>query len=160
MNEQLDDGSELESRYLLFQIGSELYGTPLLGVREVLEPQEAKPVPNTVPYFAGVINIRGEIIGVIDLRLRLGYAAESRTQMALMIFQTEAGAMAGLVDKVEAVGQIPSSKIEKNPNIKTKAPLKHFIGIGQWNNRLVTLISLNGILVSEEIAAINSVIHE
>lgn len=152
------DSSEDEARYLIFRVGSELYGTPLLGVREVVESQVPKMIPNTVPYFAGVINVRGEIIGVIDLRLRLGAQSSEVMHRALMVFDTPTGPMAALVDQVEAVVPIPQDKIEHSPNIKTKAPLKFLIGIGLWDDRLVTLIDLKQILGTEEIAAVRSAI--
>jgi purine-binding chemotaxis protein CheW len=153
MNQQLEED---QARYILFVIGGELYGTPLLGVREVVETQPIKIIPNTVPYFAGVINVRGEIIGVLDLRLRFGSQASNDPHQALLIFDTVNGAMAGLVDRVEAVVKMGEEQIEHSPNIKTTAPLKYLIGIGRWGERLVTLIDLRQILGHEEIAAVRS----
>jgi len=144
-----------EIRYLLFRLGGELYGTPLLGIREVVEPQEPKPVPNTVPYFSGVINIRGQVVGVLDLRQRFQHDAEKHTGMALMVFDTEAGPLGALVDRVEAVVPIPDSSIEKKPNVRTTVPLEFLLGIGNENGRLVTLVDLNRILGREELRAIH-----
>ena len=137
------DGEQEECRYLLFKLGKELYGTPLLGVREVVEPQEPKPVPNTVGYFLGVINIRGQIVGVIDLRNRFGHKVEKGPENALMVFNTDAGPMAAWVDQVEAVVRLSDDRIDKKPNVKTSVPPEFMLGIAHEGERLVTLVDLN-----------------
>lgn len=148
------DGVVDDIKYLLFRLGGELYGTPLLGVREVVEPQPCKPVPNTAPYFKGVINIRGQIAGLADLRVRFGYEAEANPQQALLLFETETGPMAALVDTVEAVVRIDEKDIETRPNIRVQVPLEFLVGIASFQGRLVTLIDLRRSLGSEDIVAI------
>lgn len=137
---------ENESKYLLFSIGKEVFGVPLMGVREVTEPQKVKPIANTSSHFLGVINIRGEIIGVIDLRIRLSHPAEETPFMAMIIFETAVGPMAALVDKVESVSIIEEKNVDRNPNISSDFPQKYLMGIGKINNELVTLINLNDVL--------------
>lgn len=153
---ELDTEFTEEARYLLFRLGGECYGTPLLGVREVVEPQEPTPVPNTVRHFAGVINIRGEVVGVIDLRARMGHAVTKSTEMALMVFDTPSGPMAGLVDKVEAVAKIPEKDIERKPNVQSRAPIEFLLGIARQKGRLVTLIDLNKTLAVEELRSLGA----
>lgn len=140
------DQENIENKFLLFRLGDELYGTPLLGVREVVEPQAPKPIPNTAKHFSGVINIRGEIVGVIDLRTRFNHKAEERPHMALMVFKTDGGPMAGLVDKVESVINFSEKDIERNPNIGIEVHREALIGIGKHNKRLITLLDLHKIL--------------
>jgi purine-binding chemotaxis protein CheW len=148
---------EEDSRYLLFSVGGEMYGTPLLGVREVVEYQQPKSIPNAVEHFMGVINLRGQIVGVIDLRKRLGHQTEKSAHDALIIFDTVGGPLAALVDKVESVTSIRSDHIEKKPNIRTNIPTQFLIGIAQVEGRLVNIIDLNEILGHEEIRTIHSV---
>lgn len=147
-------GHNDEARYLLFRIAGELYGTPLLGVREVVEPQEPKPIPNTVSFFSGVINLRGQVVGVMDLRKRFGHEATHQAGMALMVFDTESGPIAALVDAIESVTQIPRSNIEAKPAVRTNVPVDYLIGIGKHGGRLVSLIDLNHILGIEELKAV------
>ncbi len=144
--------TEDADRYLLFSVGDELYGTPLLGVREVVEPQTAKPIPNTVKFFTGVINIRGQIVGVIDLRIRFGVAPDEEGGRAMIVFDTENGPIAALVDQVESVVNIPDDLINRRPNLKTEVSTEFLIGIGQYSERLVTLIDLNKTLSAEDLA--------
>ncbi|MHA0111797.1 chemotaxis protein CheW, partial [Klebsiella pneumoniae] len=77
-----------EHRYLLFRLGAELYGTPLLEVREIIEWQACKSIPHVSNYFLGVINLRGQITGVIDLRRRFGIHEENNDTQVLMVFAT------------------------------------------------------------------------
>jgi purine-binding chemotaxis protein CheW len=150
---QFDPSLEAD-RYLIFRLGHELYGTPLLGVREVVENQPAKSVPNTVPHFKGVINIRGQIVGVIDLRMRFDHPAAETPNTALMVFETNSGPMAALVDKVESVVKIEEQYIVRRPNVRSMRSLEFLIGIAQDDGRLVTLVDLNKTLGNEELKAL------
>jgi purine-binding chemotaxis protein CheW len=146
-----------DARFLLFRIGGELYGTPLLGIREVVEPQEPKPIPNTVSFFSGVINLRGQVVGVVDLRKRFGCEAPRCPRMALMVFATESGPLGALVDEIESVARISAQDIESKAVIRTHVPGDYFIGIGNQNGRLVSLIDLNKILGTEELKSTRAI---
>jgi len=145
-NESSVNDENINNKYLLFRLREELYGTPLLGVREVVEPQAPKPIPNTAKHFSGVINIRGEIVGVLDLRTRFNHNAETGVNMALMVFSTDGGPMAGLVDRVESVISLSEKEIERNPNIGIEILREALIGVGKYNKHLITLIDLHKIL--------------
>ena len=143
-----------DARYLLFRVGGQLYGTPLLGIREVVEPQETKPLPNTVSFFSGVINVRGQVIGVVDLRKRFGCEATKHQRMALMVFDTESGSLAALVDEIECVVQIPPAQIEAKPVVRSHVSVDYLLGIGNQDGRLISLIDLNRVLGSEELKSV------
>lgn len=140
-----------ENLFLTFKLGNEVYGTPLLGLREIVEYQKPKPIPNTVDHCLGVINIRGEVVGVIDLRARLNHPTELKPTTAMLVFSNELGSICCIVDRVEAVLEISGSNVEKNPNIKSVLPMQYFLGIGNVKNTLITLIDLHKILNSEEL---------
>lgn len=156
MSERLEDVSD-QDRYLLFVLGQDLYGTPLMGVREVVEYQKAKPIPHTVRAFLGVINIRGEIIGVIDLRTRFQYPAEENRGTAMMVFTTENGTLAAIADRMEGVVRIPREAIEPTPKIESRLPPSYLMGIGRCRDKLVTLIDLPKILEREEVGSLGGV---
>lgn len=145
-----DIDSADESKYLIFRLGSDAYGTPLLGVREVLEAQVPKPIPNTAPYFKGLINVRGQIIGVVDLRVRFDYPSVESETLAYMIFETETGPFAAVVDRVEAVVKIDDVGMQKKPNIRTQIPVEFLLGASTHEGLLVTLIDLNRILSADD----------
>src|ERR1700733_14388086 len=91
-------------KYMLFHLGQEVYGTPLLQVREVIENRPSKAVPNSVAAFEGVINLRGEVIGVIDLRKML--KINPAQSLSILVFESSQGLMGAIVDRCIAVAEI------------------------------------------------------
>jgi purine-binding chemotaxis protein CheW len=151
-----DINQQEQSRYLIFRLGGEFFGTPLLGVREVIEPQKFKPVPNTVAYFLGLINIRGQVIGLTDLRLKLGISTKDIKSSALLVFETEAGPVATIADSVEAVQNLADQEIHKNPAIRSPVSTEYLLGIGKFNGQMVTLIDLNKCFSADDFVQVQS----
>jgi purine-binding chemotaxis protein CheW len=141
-----------EDRFFIFQLGAELCGTPLLGVREVIQAQEVKAVPDTKPFFVGMVNIRGQIIGVIDLRLRYGHAPTKSEHNAFVVFDTRKGTVAAIVDRVDSVSSIASSQIDKSKSVMAGIGPEYLLGVAHVGPRLVTLLDLNKLLGDETIA--------
>lgn len=141
-----DTESASDERYLVFRLGSELYATPLLRVREVVEPFDSKPLPNTPKFFVGVVNIRGEIVGVVDLRLKFGHKVEPSPYMALMVFSTDGGPMAALVDQVDSVINLSPNEIQDRGTLGAALGGENIVGIGKKDKKLITIIDLLNIL--------------
>src|SRR4051812_3721492 len=98
------DGPGVEDRYLIFKVGGEALATPLLSVREIVEPLAYRSVPNPHSYYLGLANLRGQIVGVIDLGLRLGLdPVASDEEGIFLIFDAGGTSMAGFVNRVESV---------------------------------------------------------
>lgn len=152
----MSDNDLEQDRYLLFTLNQETYATPLMGVREVVEMQKSKPIPHTIPSFLGVINIRGEIVGVMDLRLRLGYEVSASPMEAMMVFDTENGSIAAIVDQMEGVVKIQPDLIDRRPSIESRLPLDYLIGVGRLKERLVTIIDMSKVLAKEEVRTLIS----
>lgn len=148
---------ELDShKFLLFKLNEELYATPLLAVKQVVENQNVKTIPNTAPYFLGLINYRGQIMGLVDLKKRFKMPDNVDTKKTFLIFESESGPIAAQVDHVEAVISIDDNKIEKNPNIKSDVPSHYMIGVAQFNDNMVTVIDLNRSFTAEDYVQIHS----
>lgn len=145
-----------ESRYLVFRLGTEIYGTPLLGIRELLQPQKPKAIPNTVSHFKGLINVRGQVIGVVDLRARFDYPTIDSSTVVYLLFETETGPLAAIVDKVEAVIKVDETLLQKKPNIRTQVPVEFLIGATSHNGQLITLIDFNLTLSKEDFIQIRN----
>ena len=147
--------SELEAleatTYLVFSLLGSRYATLLLSVREVVEYKQPKPLPNTNPAFLGVINIRGEIIGVIDLSTRLGGKPVSSQRPSLLVVDTENGAVATLVESVVSVVNIDPKTIDTRSNQNSKG--NSVEGIAQLDSELVTIVDLKSIVGQTKIAA-------
>lgn len=143
-------------RYILFWVGDELYATPLLDVREVVEYIEPKYVPNTLPYFSGVINIRGGIVGVVDLRKKFAQKTDRLKSTALLVCDTQQGVLSAVVDRVDSVVTIGDQELDRNPPVVTKISHHYLIGIAKIKSKLVTVIQLQQALGDDPITKNNS----
>ncbi len=151
----LDTNEEDFHKYVIFRLAEELYGAALLDVREVVERLPIKSVPNTVEAFEGVCNLRGQIIGVVDLRTRFSLQGQAPLRPILLVFESDSGAIAAQVDEIISVAIIPSTDIEVRPNIVSAVPLQYIRGIGKYQERLVTLIDLRQVLSSDELTQLD-----
>lgn len=139
-------------RYLIYKIGEEIYGSPLLTIREVLEYQKPKFMPNMVAYFSGVINVRGAIVGVVDLRSKFG-VQETVKELgtAMLLCDTEKGPIAAVVDAVESVQLIDDSDLDKEPPVQSKLERGYLLGVAKHKGRLITIIDLLQSLSDEKL---------
>ena len=145
-----------DNRYILFYVGNEIYGTPLLDVREVVEYQEPKFMPNMVNHFAGVINIRGSIVGVMDLRKKFNQKTEVNKTTAFLVSDSDQGAIAAVVDRVDSVQSISSDLIDAKPPVMTNVNHEYLIGIAKIKDQLVTLIQLHSLLSEEKLIQVSA----
>jgi purine-binding chemotaxis protein CheW len=132
-------------KYIIFLLGSELYGAPLLEVREVIENKITKPIPDAVPAFEGILNLRGEVIGVLDLRKLLKITPKQ--SLSILVFDSPKGAMGAIVDRCLSVAEIADKDIEKLGGVsQASGGGNYFIGVGKSDTGLITLINLPAIV--------------
>ena len=147
-------------RYLIFRLGKKNYATPLLSTREVIEPAVCTVVPNTVPYFKGIANIRGEIIGLLDLKQKFSIESDgssssnSSNKSAIVIFESSIGTLGIEIDEVIGVRAINSNQIEKNTYVKSLIPHEYLIGIAKNNSELTFVLDLKKILDEDDLVSI------
>jgi purine-binding chemotaxis protein CheW len=142
--EDFNDNSSAD-KFLVYQLGAEYFATALIEIRGVVEFHAAKPIPHTVPYYKGVINIRGEIIGVIDLRERLGLHGTD-TPACQLIFESEAGPLAASVDKVISVSVLSEADIDRKASTEaSEGERPYFQGVAKLDGKILTLVSLRQI---------------
>jgi purine-binding chemotaxis protein CheW len=144
---------DTEHRYLVFRIGEEQFACPLLSVREVLEYQKPKHMPNMVSYFPGVINVRGRIVGVVDLRTKFGAPSCVERRTAMLLCDTEQGAIAAVVDIVESVRQIKPESIDRDTTLISKIDSRYLSGVARLENALVTVVDLHQSLLEDQMKA-------
>lgn len=159
MNDLIKD-SELEEeidKFLLYRLNGESYATPLKKVREIVEPLKVKAIPHAKNYFLGVINLRGQIIGLIDLSKRFAIdALEDNPESALIVFDTDVGPLAAKVDKIESVVTIMEEEINRNPNVPSNIPQNYLIGIARKNEDLISLVDLNKVLTEDDLIEVQN----
>ena len=149
--DRVDEGRE---KYLLFMLGGEYYGVPLLTVKEVIRLRGVKQVPYMHRHFIGVINLRGQIVGVSDLRLRYGKPQCDPEESRVLIVKVERDGVSGLlgavVDDLYSVTELGKAEIDRPTNLEVSVASQYFIGVAKLPDRLVTLIDLAGSLSDEE----------
>jgi purine-binding chemotaxis protein CheW len=139
-------------KFLIFQMGEELFGTSLVEVRQVIEFHQAKPIPHMPNYFKGVINIRGEIIGVVDLRERLGLKI-GQSGLSQLVFDTDSGPLAAIVDRVQSVTVIDDASIDRRTASAQTADRAYFLGVAKVGDRIVTIVNLRRLFTGTQMAA-------
>lgn len=148
-----DDAGE-NGRYLIFSLGGELYASPLVLIKEVIKLAEINPVPYMVAHFRGVINLRGQIVGVVDLRQKFQVKSHDTNKGLILIVEHDGLAIGAIVDDVNAVASFEAQSIDRNPALQTKIPLAFMKGIGKHGDRLVNIIDIAGSLTSEEYSTV------
>lgn len=131
-----------QHKYLIFRVGTQYYGSPLEEITEVVEPFEVTPSPNSPKEFLGMINLRGEIISVIDLRVLLSQKQERNPKMLMIIVATDHGKTAILVDELVEVHDFIAADIDSNPNLKTSIPKDSLIAVGKYRQKVVYMVRL------------------
>ena len=149
------DGEESRHQYFIFKLGGQTYGTPLMHVREITKELPCRPVPNTVRSFVGISNLRGQVVGVIDLKERFGLAGSRVSRQCLMIFDTDAGVIAAQVDDVTGVKTITPDKMDRQPSIVRNLPAEYVIGVTEVEGELIELVALEKVLAAAELAALS-----
>jgi purine-binding chemotaxis protein CheW len=142
--------------FLLFRVNGELYGTPLSGVREVVPFQKPRPVPNTKKHYLGIINLRGEIAGVVDMRLWFqdnSPSVDKSSPKALIVFESAVGLMAIAADAIETICQLESKEIEYAKSIPSSFSAGGMIGLGRLKQGLATLLDVRALCSHVDVAA-------
>jgi purine-binding chemotaxis protein CheW len=135
-----------------FRIGRETFGLPIAMVREIVRVPEITSVPNVPDYVEGVINLRGRIIPVIDLRKRFGQkvvAADKRNR--IVVVEVENRAIGLLVHSASEVLKVPPSEIEAPQNVFPEGELSYVSGVAKLKGRLVILLHLPRLLQAGEL---------
>ena len=143
-------------KYLTFQLGNEEFGIRVLKVREIMGIQEITAVPQTPAHIKGVINLRGKVVPVIDLRLKFGLAAAEYTQRTCIIVtqvQGEAGAvlMGIVVDGVSEVLNLAPNEIEDTPDFGEEISTGYLLGMAKAKGKVKILLDIDKVLSSQEL---------
>lgn len=158
MSEAVKKAAETVRRWVTFRLAGEIYGIDVMAVQEVIRVPETVPVPGAPPFIIGIINLRGNVVTVIDSH-RIFALPPCELGEASRIVIVEAGKqIAGLlVDSVAEVVNIANGDIETAPDVGTTESAKYIQGITHHNNELLILVDVNRLLTPEqwsEVAAV------
>ncbi len=140
------------SQWVTFVLASERYGVDVMQVQEVLRLSEITPVPGSPHYVIGIINLRGNVVTVVDTRCLFSLmAAESDDHSRVIIVEVSGQVVGILVDSVAQVIEVPQSRIESVPKVGNDEHNRYIQGIYSEDDELFTLIDLNKLLSDTEL---------
>lgn len=138
-------------QWVIFRLENESYGINVMQVQEVLRYTEVAPVPGAPDYVLGIINLRGNVVTVIDTRLRFALdTAETTDQTRIVIIEAENQVIGILVDAVAEVVYLRQSEIETTPNVGNEESAKFIQGVCHKNDELLILVDLEKLMSDEE----------
>jgi len=151
-------------KYLVFELGREEFGIRVLKVREIMGIQDITAVPQTPAYVKGVINLRGKVIPVVDLRLKFGLPEQEYTQRTCIIVvqvQGEAGPMLMgiVVDGVAEVLNLVAADIEDTPDFGDGTATPYLLGMAKVKDRVKILLEIDRVLASTDLHALNALMQ-
>lgn len=142
-------------QYLTFQLMSEQYGVPIETVREINRVGEITPVPKTPEFVKGVMNLRGKIIPVVNLRVRFDMPSQDYTRdTCIIVIDSDFGQVGMIVDAVKEVADLNQSQIEPPPVLGNEKTMAFVRGMGKLEDRVVILVDVVSALSQEHITAI------
>lgn len=148
---QKEDGTDQVLQWVTFQLESETYGINVMQVREVLRYSEIAPVPGAPDYVIGIINLRGNVVTVIDTRSRFGLMqGEISDNTRIVIIEADKQVIGILVDSVAEVVYLRSSEIDSTPSVGTEESSKFIQGVSNREGELLILVDLNKLLSDDE----------
>ena len=149
-------------KYLTFKLGAEEFGLEILKVQEIIKMMEITKVPRTPEFVRGVINLRGKVIPVVDLRLKFSMPTVPITEKTCVIVvqvahSNGAVTMGAIVDEVSEVLDINGEQIEPTPELGAAVDTDFILGMGKIAKRVVMLLDVDKVLSNKELASIGNV---
>jgi len=150
---------EKAGKYLTFALAEEEYGLEILKVREIIQMMDITAVPRTPPYVKGVINLRGKVIPVVDLRLKVGMPEAERTDQTCIIVVDIGAVETGIiVDRVSEVLDIAAEDIEDAPSFGAGVNTDFILGMGKTEEKVTMLLDISKLLSHEDVATVTGTV--
>jgi purine-binding chemotaxis protein CheW len=149
-------GGAKDGKFLTFELAGEHYGLEILKVREIIGMMDITPVPQTPHFVKGLINLRGKVIPVVDLRLKFGLREmdySERTAIIVVEIQSNQSTvqMGIVVDNVAEVANIAGVDIEPTPNFGAELKTEYILGMAKTKSRVVILLDIETVLTDESL---------
>ena len=153
--------ASLASKYLTVVLDHEAYGINVLKVREIIRFAKITPVPQMPAYVKGVINLRGRVIPIVDLRLKFDLKAEVTERTCIVVVQVSIAAgnsvhMGLIVDAVEEVVNLTDAEIEPTPEFGTRLDTSCLLGMAKVKDQIKTLLDIDRVVSADALAKISA----
>lgn len=149
----------LAGKYLTVVLDREAYGIAVLKVREIIRCQKITPVPQMPDYVRGVINLRGRVIPIVDLRVKFGLRAEFTERTCIVVVQVRTTSdlnlqMGLIVDSVEEVVILTAETIEPTPDFGISLSTDYLLGMAKVKGQVTTLLDIDRVVVADSVQAL------
>jgi purine-binding chemotaxis protein CheW len=158
---------EVEQRYLTFWSNNQLFGTPIADIVQITGMQEITRIPDLPAYVKGIISLRGDVLPILDMRMRMGNPEEAYTGRSCIIIANIQDTLLGFItDEVDEVLDIPQEQISPPPRLSDSTATAYLSGIGRLQKegdkkeKLVLILDLPKLLTQNEFAALAQAVQE
>jgi purine-binding chemotaxis protein CheW len=153
-----DTEKKLTNQFVTFQLGAETYGISILKLNEIIAYQSCTTIPNVPSFIKGVLNLRGIVVPVIDLRERFGMELKDNDQFTVIMILEVSGRIMGLVvDAVSDVLTLNSEDIKPRPHFSTGISTEFISGMGIKDKKFIILLDVDKVLSDEELNMVDGV---
>ncbi len=150
-----------EGKFLTFNCGDEIYGIEILKVREIIKLMDITTVPRTPDYLKGVINLRGKVIPIVNLRSKFTMPEIEHTQeTCIIVVEVNQTSIGIIVDSVSEVSNIKGEEIEDAPHLGQDIDTNFILGLGKTKERIVIILDIEQVLSSEDLEAVGELAKE
>ena len=150
-----------DGKFLTFILGTEVYGIEILKVREIIKLMDITTVPRTPDYMKGVINLRGKVIPIVNLRSKFSMPEIEHTQeTCIIVVEVNKTSIGIIVDSVSEVSNINSGEIEDAPHLGQDIDTNFILGLGKTKERIVILLDIEQVLSSEDLETVEQLAKE
>ncbi len=147
-----------DQQFLTFNLAEEFYGVDILKVQEIKGYTNVTKIPNTPDYLKGVLNLRGTIVPIVDLRMKFGMGITEPTSFTVVVVVNVRNRVMGfLVDAVSDVLDLNAKDIQPPPEMGNTVDITFVAGIGNSNDHLVTLLDIDRVLTDDEVKAVGDI---
>ncbi len=158
MAQDLKSHGEAVSRWVTFRLGSETYGIDVMQVREVLRSTDISPVPGAPSYVLGIINLRGNVVTIIDTRSRFGLPSQEMDDASrILILEAGDHVVGFLVDSVCEVAELRASEVESAPDTGAGDAARFILGLTNRKDGLLILVDASKLLSDDELTELSSI---
>lgn len=140
-------------QYIVTKLGTEQYGIDISYVDNIVRMTRITRVPKSQHYFKGIINLRGEVIPVMSMRLKFGLPDDeitNSTRIIIIKLEDLDGSIGLIVDEVKEVVSLSSDEIEKPSNSSNSEKAKYLLGVGKSNDTLISLLSMHNVIIEKD----------
>ncbi|HEY0563448.1 MAG TPA: chemotaxis protein CheW [Methylophilus sp.] len=159
-NSSSNSVSSAAGEYLTFVLGAEEYGLEILKVQEIRGYDAVTPIANTPEFIKGVVNLRGKIVPIVDLRIKFNLGKVNYDEFTVVIILNLSGRIVGIVvDGVSDVMALKEDQLREVPSLVTSIDTKYIVGLATVEQQMLILVDIERLMSSQEMELMDAVVH-